>query len=376
MRTRPVWAEVDLNNIIHNYNQVRRLVGSAIRVMGVVKANAYGHGAVEVAFALDEAGADCFGVAIMNEAVQLREAGVRKPVMVLGWTPACDFERALKHEITLTIFSLEEAEELSRISLKNDKKAFVHIKIDTGMGRLGFRPDERGLEEAARAARLPGLEAEGVFTHLARADEADKTFTRLQVNLFQDFVQEIEKKAGFKFKIKHAANSAAVIDHPEAYFDMVRPGIMLYGLKPSSEVNLGKVELRQALSLRAGVSFVKDVPANVPISYGGRYVTPARSVIASLPLGYADGYSRLLSGRAEVICKGQRLPVVGRICMDQLMVNATALKTGIKQGDVVTLLGGDGDDFISADELARILGTINYEVVCMISSRVPRVYRR
>jgi len=376
MMTRPVWAEVDLNNIVHNYRQVRRLVGPAVRVMGVLKANAYGHGAVQVAQALDEAGADCFGVAIMNEAVQLREAGVKKPVMVLGWTPACDFERALEYGVTLTIFSLQEAEELSRISLNNNKKAVVHLKIDTGMGRLGFRADGRGTEEAGRAARLPGLEVEGVFTHLARADEADKTFTRHQLSLFQSFVQETERKSGFRFRIKHAANSAAVIDHPEAYFDMVRPGIMLYGLAPSGEVNLAKVELRQALSLRAKVSLVKDVPAGFPIGYGGRYVTPDSSVIASLPLGYADGYSRLLSGRAEVICRGQRLPVIGSICMDQLMVDATTLETGIKQGDEVTLLGGDGGDFISADELARILGTINYEVVCMISGRVPRVYRK
>lgn len=375
MQQRPVWAEINLDNIVHNYGEVRRLVGPSVQVMTVVKANAYGHGALAVARALAKAGADRFGVAILNEAVQLRAGGITKPILVLGWTPQEDFARGLLNGVDLTIYSLQEAEELSRISIKLNKTAVVHLKIDTGMGRLGFSPDDRSLAGIEKILALPGLKVEGIFTHLAKADEADKTFTTEQLTLFSDFVARTEARTGFRFRVKHAANSAAIIDHPEAYFDLVRPGIMLYGLKPSSEVKLSRVELRQALSLRARISHVKEVPAGVPISYGGRFVTAASSVIATLPLGYADGYSRLLSGRVELLCQGQRAPVVGRICMDQLMFDATALKLPVQQGDIVTLIGGDGGDFISVDELAQILGTINYEVTCMISARVPRVYQ-
>ncbi|MFZ5753938.1 MAG: alanine racemase [Bacillota bacterium] len=371
---RPVWAEISLPNIIHNYREVRRLVGPAVQVMAIVKANAYGHGAVEVAKSLDKAGADRFGVAIMNEAVQLRENGIEKPILILGWTPKEDYRRALLNGITLTVFSLEEAQELSRISTEMAKKAVIHLKIDTGMGRIGLRPNELSLKEIEKILSLPALEVEGIFTHMAKADEKDKSFTRQQLALFEQFVKEIEDKTGFKFKIKHAANSAAIIDHPEAYFDMVRPGIMLYGLEPSGEVELEKVSLKQAISLRARVSHVKEVPPGTPISYGGRFITKDNSLIATLPLGYADGYSRLLSGQAQVIYRGQLAPVVGRICMDQCMFDATGLEPQVKQGDMVTLIGHDGDKFISVDELAQKLGTINYEITCMISARVPRVY--
>jgi len=372
---RPVWVEIDLNNIKHNYNEVRRLVGPNVQIMAVVKADAYGHGAVEVAKTLSEAGAERFGVAIMNEAIQLRKAGIDKPILILGWTPIDEYRQALKHNITLSIYSLDEAKELSRLA-KAGHNAIVHIKIDTGMGRIGIIPDEHGLQEIIKMVEFPGLDIEGIFTHLAKADELDKTFTNKQLNIFNSFVAEIESKTGFKFRIKHAANSAAVIDCPEAYLDMVRPGIMLYGLRPSEEVNIEKVELRQALSWKACISQVKEVQPHVPISYGGTYVTTEKSIIVSLPLGYADGYSRLLSSKTEAICHGHRIPVVGRICMDQMMLNASAIKSVVKTGDTVTMIGGEGDIFISVDELARILGTINYEVTCMISGRVPRVYLR
>ena len=375
MPERPVWAKINLDAIVHNYREVRRLVGPKVEVMAIVKANAYGHGAGQVAGALDKAGAERFGVAVVNEAVELRAAGIVKPILVLGWTPDQDYQRALQNDLILTIFSLEEAEKLSRISKALQKKAVVHIKVDTGMTRLGFPPDGRGAENAARVAGLPGLFAEGIFTHLAKADEADKTYTTKQLAVFADFTRRVEEITGRPFKIKHAANSAAVIDHPEAYFNMVRPGIMLYGLPPSTEVRLERVDLRQAITLQACVSSVRTVPAGVPVSYGGIFVTSAPSLIATLPLGYADGYSRLFSGKTEVICHGQRAPVIGRICMDQLMVDVTGVHPAVQQGDIVTLIGSDGDSFISVDELAGILGTINYEVTCMISGRVPRVYQ-
>lgn len=372
--SRPVWAEINLDNIIHNYREVRRLVNKKVQVMTIVKANAYGHGAVKVAGALDKAGADCFGVALMNEAVQLRTAGINKPILILGWTPQEDYERALNYGITLTVFSLQEAEILSRIAVERRTKATVHLKIDTGMGRLGLNPGETGIRDAVAIMSLPGLFVEGVFTHLAKADEKDKSYTHRQIRLFGEFVKETESAAGKKFTIKHAANSAAVIDHPEAHFDLVRPGIMLYGLKPSDEVNLHILELRPALALRGRISHVKHVPSGISVSYGGRFVTSRESVIATLPLGYADGYSRLLSQKAFVIHQDQRVPIVGRVCMDQLMFDATDLTHEVRQGDVVTLIGTDNDNSISVDELAGILGTINYEITCMISARVPRVY--
>ncbi len=373
-QTRPVWAEINLNSIIHNYQEVRRLVGPQVKIMAVVKANAYGHGVLEVAKTLGKAGADRFAVGLLNEAVQLREGGVTKPLMILGWTPVDDYPRALTHHIILTIFSLQEAEELSRISLSMGQKACVHLKLDTGMGRIGFRPDAAGLEQISKIVTLPGLEVEGIFTHLAKADEQDKGYTILQLRLFEGFVRQVRKKTGFTFQLRHAANSAAVIDHPEAYFEMVRPGIMLYGLKPSPEVHLEKVDLRQVMALRANVAFVKEVPENTAISYGGIFVTSGNSRIATLPLGYADGYSRLLSGRAEVICHGQRAPVIGRVCMDQLMFDASCLRQQVEQGDLVTLIGRAGEQFISVDELADQMGTVNYEITCMLSARVPRIY--
>ncbi len=371
---RPVWAEINLENIRHNYKEVRRLVGPTVKVMAVVKANAYGHGALQVAKTLGREGADGFAVAIMNEAVELRQGGITKPILILGWTPEADYERALQHDITLAIFSLQEAQKLSRIATREKKTALVHLKIDTGMGRIGFQTNGHYLAQIEKILDLSGLAVEGIFTHLAKADERDKTYTGEQLNKFKDFVSQIEKKTGHIFKIKHAANSAAIIDYPEAYFDMVRPGIILYGLKPSDEVHLERLDLRQVFSLRAKIAYVKEVPPQTAISYGGRYVTDSAAIIATLPIGYADGYSRLLSGKVQGICRGQRVPLVGRICMDQCMVNVTNIEPILKQGEKLTLIGHDGKEFISVDELAEILGTINYEVTCMISERVPRIY--
>jgi len=372
---RPVWVEVDLDSIRHNYNEVKRLVGTKVKIMAIVKADAYGHGAVRVAKSLVEAGADCFGVAIMKEAMQLRRAGLQKPILILGWTPTTEYLKAARNKITLSICSYSDAEILSQMAVKNERIT-VHLKIDTGMGRIGIIPDEPGMKEVLKILALPGLDIQGIFTHLAKADEKDKVFTKLQLDKFNAFTAAVERKTGYVFPVKHAANSAAILDHPEAHFDMVRPGIMLYGLYPSEEVHTERAELQQALSWRARISQVKRVPPNFPVSYGGIYKTSEESVIATLPLGYADGYSRILSGRTEVIFGGQRVPVVGRICMDQMMINVTAAKSVAKPLDQVTLIGRDKDSFISVDEIARVLGTINYEVVCNISKRVPRMYIR
>lgn len=373
-RQRPVWAEIKLENIRHNYKEVKRLVGPDVKVMSIVKANAYGHGAFRIAQALDEEGTDRFAVAIMNEAIELRLWGITKPILILGWTPPEDYERALQHDVTLAIFSLQEAQKLSRIATKKKTNALVHLKIDTGMGRIGFQTDSHSLSEIEKILALPGLDVEGIFTHLSKADEKDKAYTEQQLGKFRDFVSEIESKTKVTFKVKHAANSAAIIYHPEAYFNMVRPGIILYGLKPSDGDHLDKIDLRQAFSLRTKAAYVKEVLPQTAIGYGGCYVTDSSSIIATLPIGYADGYSRLLSGKAQVICRGQRVPIVGRICMDQCMVNVTNIVPCLKQGEKMTLIGPDGEEFISVDEIAEILGTINYEITCMISERVPRIY--
>jgi len=374
MQHRPVWAEVDLKNIVHNYGEVRRLVGPAVKVMAVVKANAYGHGDLEAAGALAAAGADYFGVAIMTEAIHLRAQGIEEPILVLGWTQDSDYEKALQNNITLTVFSVEEAEKLANTARMMNKEATIHIKIDTGMSRIGFTTDDAGIAGVLQILSLPGLNVEGIFTHLAKADETDSSYTEKQLGLFNNFIAKTEQKSGFRFKLKHAANSAAIIAYPGAYFDMVRPGIMLYGLKPSRDMRTDNVDLRQALSLRARIALVKTVPPGIRISYGGTYTTTHDSVIATLPLGYADGYSRLLSGKAQVILHGQRAQTVGRVCMDQFMFDATGISPLAKQGDIVTLIGGEGVNFISVDEIAQLMGTINYEIACRISERVPRVY--
>lgn len=370
---RPVWAEIKLENVLHNYQEVRRLTQPRTKVMGVVKANAYGHGIIEVAKALCAAGIDYLGVALINEAIQLRESGINKPILVLGWTPPNDFYRALKYDITLTIFSCMEAKRLSDLAVENNKIGRVHIKIDTGMGRIGIQPD-LACGKVRDIIKLPGIHAEGIFTHFAKADEVDTRYTLMQLRTFNKFISQLERQYKYVFPIKHAANSAAIISYPETYFNMVRAGIMLYGLKPSCSMNLSNVELRQAMTLKAKVSHVKKVLSGYPIGYGGNFITKEPSIIATLPLGYADGYSRMLSGKSYVLTNGKRAPVVGNICMDQLMFDATNVNSEIKKGDTVTLIGREGDESIGVDDLAGIIGTISYETLCMISQRVPRIY--
>jgi len=372
MYSRPVWAEIDLVAIRHNLLEVRRLVGPK-KIMAVVKANAYGHGALEVGQICLNAGAERLAVAILNEAVSLRQGGIKSPIMILGWTPVEDYRRALENNIILTIYNLEEARQLNEQAKSMGKKATIHLKVDTGMTRIGLVPSEESVNTALEIMGLENLEVEGIFTHLSKADELDKTYSYRQLERFWDFVEKIEKGAKKQIPIKHAANSAAIIDLPEAHLDMVRPGIMLYGLKPSSQVNLSKVDLRQAMTLKARVSRVEKFAAGTRVSYGGIFTTARETVIASLPLGYADGYSRFLTGKGEALYEGQRFPIIGRICMDQCMIDVTSGPV-IKPGDEFILMGSGKNDCISVDEIAEKLGTINYEVVCMISARVPRVF--
>ena len=366
---RPVWAEVDLDAVRHNVGEVRRLVGPKTKIMAVVKADGYGHGAVPVARAALAAGAEWLGVSLPEEGIALRRAGITAPVLVLGPLQPAQVEPVLKYGLTPTVCHLEAAEALSAAA--GGRRVGIHVKVDTGMGRIGLMPEEV-LPFIRRVCALPGIELGGVFSHLARADERDKSHALGQLRIFEEVCAAL-RAAGIDPGIRHLANSAATIELPQAHLDMVRTGIMIYGLRPSAEVDLSRVELRPALSLHARVVFVKRVPAGTGISYGHIYHTKAPATIATLPIGYADGWTRLLSGKAEVLIGGRRYPMVGRICMDQAMVDLGDDETSL--GAEAVLIGRQGDEAITADEVAEKLGTINYEVVCMIGDRVPRVYR-
>lgn len=342
--------------------------------MAVVKANAYGHGAVEVSRTLLANGADRLGVALLQEALELRQEGFAVPILILGFTPSHQLEAVVRANIAQTIFSYEQAWTLSRVAGELGKKARVHVKIDTGMGRLGFPADDQTVKTILRISRLPNLEIEGIFTHFATADEKDKTFTRYQFEQFQWVVEEL-KAQGLEIPLKHAANSAAIIDLPETHLDLVRPGISLYGIYPSPDVCKDRINLIPAMTFKTQIAFLKRVRPGTSISYGRTYVAKEERVIATLPLGYADGYSRALSNRGKVLVKGKKVPIVGRVCMDQTMIDVTEV-SDVRVGDEVVLFGREGREKLPVEEVAGQLGTIAYEVVCMVSSRVPRVYFR
>lgn len=370
---RPTWAEINLDNLKHNIMEIKKIISSTSRLCAIVKADGYGHGAVEVAREALACGASYLGVSFIDEALELRENDITASILILGFTPENQFDKIIEYNITQTVYNFESAVILSENALKRNKKAKVHIKIDTGMSRIGFCPETCSTFEMKKLFSLKGLEVEGIFTHFARADERDKSFTNEQFQIFTEAVKAIED-GGCEIPIKHAANSAGILQYPETHLDMVRPGIILYGLYPSDEVTKNLISLKPLMSLKTRVSHVKVLPKGKAISYGGTYITQRQSVIATLPVGYADGFLRLLSSRAQVLIKGQRAPVVGRICMDQCMVDVTDIQGPVSIGDEVILIGDDGNHKISAEKIAKLTGTINYEVVCGISKRVPRVY--
>lgn len=370
---RPTRAEISLDNLEHNLKEIRSATAPTARICAVVKADGYGHGALEVAQTALACGASYLAVAILDEALQLREQGIKAPILILGFTPEEQFDRIVEHDIIQTVYNLKSAQLLSQEAKKQGKKAKIHIKLDTGMSRIGFQAEPSALCEIKKLFALEGLEVEGIFTHFAKADEKDKTFTHEQFKKFTTVVDALEKD-GFHIPIKHTANSAAIMELPDTHLGMVRPGIILYGLYPSAELDRSRIRLKPVMSLKTRVSHVKKLGRGRSISYGGTFVTRRESLIATLPVGYADGYSRLLSSRAHVLIKGQRAPVVGRVCMDQCMVDVTDIKGGVEPGQDVVLFGSMGSETISADEIAKIIGTINYEVVCAVARRVPRVY--
>ncbi len=367
-----VQARVDLNAIRHNLKQVRSKIHKETGLMVIIKADAYGHGAVPIAKALDEEWIDAFGVAIIEEAVELRTAGITKPILILGYTAKEQYHLVVAYDVTQTVFQYEMAEALSREAVRQGKTAKLHIKLDTGMSRIGYPDTAESVEEIKRISLLEGIQLEGLFTHFARADETDRSSTNQQLQRFLSFSDKLEKE-GIHIPVKHASNSAGLIDHRSAEFNMVRCGIATYGIYPSEEVSRNEVKLIPAMELITRVIYVKEVEAGVGISYGATFVTGRKTKVATIPVGYGDGYSRNLSNTGKVIIRGQYAPIIGRVCMDQFMVDVTDID-GVKQGDRVTLLGRDGASCISVEELSAWSHSFPYELVCNVGKRIPRVY--
>jgi alanine racemase len=378
------WAEIDLGAYAHNIRALRRITRPDARLMAVVKANGYGHGASEVARTALENGAEYLGVARLHEAIELRKAGHDAPILIFGYSSPDDAKSIIDNELTQTVYSTAAAESFSRRATRYGKKIKVHIKVDSGMGRLGLLLDDllgepvpgapaaKVIDDIETISRLSRIEVEGIFTHFATSDSADKTYARHQLVRFKDFISRLDQ-AGLKPPVVHAANSGAVIDMPESHLDLVRPGIATYGLYPSGEVNKEKIELKPVMTVKSRIIHLKMVPAGFHISYGITYRTKKPTIIATVPVGYADGLSRLLSSCGHMLVHGQRVPIVGRVCMDLTMLDVGELKeVGIE--DEVVVFGQQENESITADELAATLNTINYEIVTSITARVPRVY--
>jgi len=363
-------AEIDLRAIAGNIKALKKLAASNTKLMAAVKAEAYGHGLVPVAKTAISNGADILGVARIEEAIRLRDADITAPVLILGYTDPRFTNELLHFNLTQSVFSKDTAEAYSKAAEGKDKKLSIHLKMDTGMGRLGFVESLKSEGEAI--AGLPNIYVEGVFTHFAKADEEDKNFTKKQLEVFLDVVTALEG-SGIKAPIRHAANSAALIDMPESHLDMVRPGISIYGLYPSSEVNKGIVSLAPAMQLKSRIVQVKGVPKGYAVSYGGTWTAEKDTRIATVPIGYGDGFSRSLSSRGQMLVCGQRAPIVGRVCMDLTMLDVDHIPEAA-MGSEVVVFGQQGNDEILADEVAETIGTINYEIVTAITGRVPRIY--
>ncbi|MFR3316667.1 MAG: alanine racemase [Waltera sp.] len=371
-----VWAEVDLDAIWENMVHMKENIAEKTKILAVIKTDGYGHGGVPIAKMLEQLDF-MFGyaAATYEEAHVLREAGVKKPILILGYTfPYC-YEELIREEIRPAVYRRDTVEELVAAAAKVGQKAKVHIKVDTGMGRIGITPDEEGLEFVRFLMGHPELEVEGIFTHFAKSDEEDKTSAYHQLALFQNFIDRIQTELGLTIPVKHCSNSAAILEMPQANMDMVRAGITTYGLYPSEEVSKDIVPLRAAMSLYSHIVYCKTIHAGQSVSYGGLFTAQKDTRVATIPVGYGDGYPRSLSGKGYVLIRGKKAPILGRVCMDQFMVDISEIP-GVMEGDKVTLLGVDGTERITAEELGELSGRFNYEFVCDLGKRIPRVYRQ
>ncbi|KJS14603.1 MAG: alanine racemase [Peptococcaceae bacterium BRH_c4b] len=371
----PTWAEVDLRSIAHNMREINRVTSPGAVIMAVVKANGYGHGMVEVAETVLANGASRLAVARASEGAALRAAGISVPVLVLGYTPPGLFPVLIENNLAQTVYSLQYAGQLNEACVSKGIIVPVHVKLDSGMGRLGLMCGlKSAVAEVIDIARLPNLYVEGIYTHFAVADSPDSSYTSEQFCRFLETLENL-RRGGLAVPFRHCANSAGIIEYPQTHLDMVRPGIILYGLYPSREVSREKINLQPAMSFKTSVAMVKEVPPGCKISYGCTYTTSRHTVVATLPVGYADGYPRLLSSAGEILIRGTRVPVLGRICMDQCMVDVGQVDK-VFPGEEAVLFGRQAGNSLPVDEVAEKIGTINYELVCMVSARVPRVYLR
>ena len=368
-----VKAVVSLDAIAHNFEEMKKNIADGTKIVAVIKADGYGHGAEAIARLIEEYEYIWgFAAATAEEAIQLKDAGVKKPVLILGLVFEEYFQELIQKEVRMTVCDYDMAKALSEEAVRQGRQVHIHIGLDTGMSRIGFEDKPESVEEIKRIAALSNVEIEGMFTHFARADETDKSPAEDQLKRYLAFVELLEK-AGVQIPLKHCSNSAGIIRMPEANLNMVRAGITIYGIYPSAEVERDIVKLIPAMELKSHVAFVKDLPAGTAISYGGTFASETDLRVATIPVGYADGYPRTLSNKGWVLIHGQKAPILGRICMDQFMVDVTHI-ADVKHGDEVTLIGRDGDESIHIDELGDLSGRFSYEFACDISKRVPRVY--
>ena len=360
-----------MDAIYKNIQETRKLLKADTKLMVIIKADGYGHGAIPIAKVLDPI-VDAFGIAIIEEGIELRENGITKPLLILGVTPVPLYSKLVEYDIMPAVFSFESARLLAKEAKKQNKTAKIHIAVDTGMSRIGFPVTKESIEIIQKIAKLDGIAIDGCFSHFATADETDKTFTLQQINRFQSFVDELEER-GVSIPVRHLSNSAGIMEVPDAHYDMVRSGISTYGLYPSEEVNKNRLPLCPAMEIKSYVTYVKSLDSGIGISYGQTFVTDRETRVATVPVGYADGYPRALSNQGYVLIRGKKAAILGRICMDQFMVDVTDIP-GVIEGDIVTLVGRDKDECITVEELAAMSHSFNYEFVCDIGKRVPRVY--
>lgn len=368
-----VHAEIDLDAILYNMESMHNNISEQTKIMAVIKADGYGHGAAEIAETIERLDyLYGYAVATVEEGLILRNHGIKKPILILGYVFSDQYVDMIRANIRPTVFTEEMAEELSVAAESIGRDCKIHFAVDTGMSRIGYQVTEEAADEMARLAKLPHIIVEGIFTHFAKADEADKAPTHQQIALFRQMIAMLEAR-GVQIPIHHCSNSAGIVEIPEANMNMVRAGITLYGLWPSEEVDKERIRLKPALSLITHVAYVKELEAGRQISYGGTYVTDRKRIIATIPVGYADGYARGLSNCGEVLIHGRRAPVCGRICMDQFMVDVTDIPD-VRNGDEVTLIGRDGEECITIEELGARSGRFNYEFVCNLGKRIPRIF--
>lgn len=366
-----VYAKIDLDTISENIKAAKNTLKNGTKIMAIIKADGYGHGAVPIARELNDL-VDAYGVAIVEEGIELRNSGIDKPILILGYTAVEQLNEVIAYDITQTVFQFEIAKQMDEEAKRQGKVAKVHIKIDTGMGRIGYQPCRESIEEIIKISKLENIDIEGIFTHFACADMKDKTSADEQLATFVRFTTELAD-AGVNIRLKHASNSAGIVDMNYANLDMVRCGITTYGLYPSEEVNKYNLAIKPAMELETHVSYVKELEAGHGIGYGSTFVTDKLMRIATIPVGYGDGFSRALSNRGRVLIHGKSAPIVGRVCMDQFMIDVSAIPEA-EQGDVVTLIGRDGSEEITVEEIGCLSYSFNYEVVCNVGKRIPRIY--